>query len=125
MAKIRGLLKFTSEERFVAWAREYAKVYARIYAPDDGIAEVEEIIVHERAHFEMARSLGYDPVYQVFGLIDSNGDPNNTIVDAYQVDYRGKRPIGDDLIKILLAPKDPSREDIDNADKARKTLENK
>lgn len=127
MGMIRGVIRFESEERFVAWARKYAEVYGRqAYSNiEEGVAEVEEIIIHEKAHFEKARSLGYDPVYQVFGLVDQQGDPNNTIVDAYQVDYNGRRPTGEDLIEILLAPKIPSEDDLELANRTRKSLEDK
>lgn len=67
---------------------------------------------HEKAHFEKAKALGYDPVYGVRMIPDCP-----PVVLTWFVDFRGKEPTDDDLIAILLAPENPGEDDINLAQK--------
>jgi hypothetical protein len=115
----RDTLRFKSEEEFINWARKNAAKYGKV-----AMEEVEEIMAHERAHYEMAKKLGYLPVYRVSGILRGyENEPERAIVDAFEIDYEGRRPNPEDLIKIVLAPKNPSEADLDIAERCRKELE--
>lgn len=115
----RENLHFRSEKEFCNWARRNAHV--RRWEKKD----IEDLILHEMAHFRKARSLGYYPhygVYAIFGPEDRSA--NHALVLSYFIDYRGKKPNARDLIEIYLAPQNPSAQDLENAARWRKALKN-
>jgi hypothetical protein len=114
----RETLRFSSEREFVSFALKNSRRWG-----NPAVEEVKEIIEHEKAHYKMADSLGYDPVYQVYALFTGDKKiPEKAIVLSYQVDYKGERPNPSDLIKILLAPEKPSLEDLDNVKIASRSI---
>jgi len=112
-------LYFKSEKEFSNWARRNARPCGK-----EAIKEVEKIIIHEKAHFEKAKSLGYDPVYGVDALFwkANNAKQYNTEVESFLVDYKGIRPTPADLIRICLAPKDPSEGDLEIVARVKRDL---
>lgn len=85
-------LHFETHEAYIAWLKKTSEA-----------RKAKEIADHERAHVEMARSLGYDAVYatQVF-----SSDP--LVPFAFYTDFRGTEPTDEHLITICLAPDKPS-----------------
>ena len=64
---------------------------------------------HERAHFEKARELGYTPQYVARLVVD-----NPSVIILAAVDF-DREPTPSDMVKICLAPKKPSKEDLELA----------
>ncbi|MEK6889908.1 MAG: hypothetical protein AABX35_01845 [Nanoarchaeota archaeon] len=65
---------------------------------------------HERAHFEKAKELGYTPQYVAKLIVD-----NPSIIILAAVDFIGREPTPSDMVKICLAPRRPSKEDLELA----------
>ena len=80
-----------------------------------GKTEVEELLSHERGHYEMAVKLGYKPIYGIRMVPDSP-----PLVLAGYIDFEGAVPQGQDMIDILMAPTVPGEDDM----KLAKRIEN-
>ena len=74
---------------------------------------------HEKEHIDMATSLGYKAVY---GVQYVGNDFPHIFLGAF-TDFPDKEPTPDHLIKILLAPSEPGKQDLARAKKFRKELE--
>lgn len=79
--------------------------------------DVIESLDHEKQHFEKAKELGYNPVYGV-RMIPDFPPP----IDFYFIDWEGKEPKGQDRIDILLAPDQPSGNDLKLVEMIRSSL---
>ena len=69
-----------------------------------------EKMLHEKAHFRKAEMLGYSPLYKV--VLKKNNSDNWELEGAYVRIKRKQDSNPKDRIKIALAPKYPSKEDI-------------
>lgn len=73
--------------------------------------EIEDKVNHEKAHFEKARELGYDFVYNL-NISHDAGDLHKI---SNEVVFNGRLPIPEHMIQILLAPEKPSESDLHTA----------
>ncbi|MEK9185111.1 MAG: hypothetical protein AAB866_03045 [Patescibacteria group bacterium] len=71
----------------------------------------EEIIEHERAHFDKAKELGYNPRYLVEYIQGTNHEDDG-IYQFIQAFVKHSSVSDKDLLAICLAPKDLSKGDI-------------
>ncbi len=124
---MREVLEFKSEEEFSNWAKRHADYWIgdAVKAAEAAVKAAEaaeDSITHEKAKY-----LGYEPVYGVYAcfLAGDKKKQCGAVLQYYQVDYKGKRPTPEDLIKICLAPKNPSIGDLDIVERCRKELEKK
>lgn len=81
----REFLKFKTEKEFSTFARKNARYHAKVYGQDvitDALQKIEELILHEKAHYETAKDLGYDPVYVAFAVF-LPGNKINRLVLMY------------------------------------------
>jgi len=97
-------LRFETYEKYLSWLKK---------GSDSNRAEF--IADHEKEHFDEALRRGYTPVYasQVF-----SSDGWTPICHA--LDFVDKEPTKEDLIAICLAPKVPSKGDLDLVEDLRK-----
>ena|SRR3989344_971775 len=80
-------------------------------------SEARELVDHEKEHFDRALALGYTPIYVCYILAD-------TIPSIIgMTDFVGRVPEGLDMIDILMAPSQPSEDDIALATKIRSLLQ--
>lgn len=71
------------------------------------MGEILPILDHEKAHFQKAMELGYNPLYGIRMVVDSP-----PIILTGFVDFKERVPQGEDMVKILLAPENPSEDDL-------------
>lgn len=81
---------------------EYRKLLRDLGMPNN---EVDNCITHERAHFETALKLGYNPVYGA--VYSPRFQDSKPLVLHCFVGFIGKKPTSKELIEICLAPSDP------------------
>jgi len=79
--------------------------------------DIIELLDHEKEHFEKAVELGYKPKYGIRMVPDAP-----PLVIAGYIDFEGKVPEGQDMIDILLAPKQPGPDDLNLAEKIQAEL---
>ena len=77
-------------------------------------AEAVELLDHERAHFRKSIDLGYAPLYGICMIVDAP-----PVIIAGFIDFEGRVPQGQDMIDILLAPKNPGADDLSLVEKIR------
>jgi len=68
--------------------------------------KIEEIICHERKHFQEARKRGYEARY----VFSSSGEEFEVSVVFF-----GEKIPDEDYLAVLLAPENPSKKDIETA----------
>ncbi|MEK6860072.1 MAG: hypothetical protein AABX54_04630 [Nanoarchaeota archaeon] len=95
------------EHKRYSSVEEYARGLRETNLPQ---TEIEELIVHERAHFERAKQLRYTPLYALSTYTIEN--PLNVLILFNGVIFSEKNPTDRHMIKILLAPRDPSEDDL-------------
>lgn len=75
---------------------------------------VQNIIDHEKAHYEKAKELGYTPL---FFIKERSSTQGNEQINRLDISVRINSAIWVwDKKKILLAPKNPSPSDLEKAD---------
>jgi|SRR3989344_7248210 len=79
--------------------------------------EIVECLDHEKQHFDKAKELGYQPVYGVKMVPEFP-----PIIDFYFIDFKDKKPVGQDMIDILLAPDQPGENDLKLVDRIRSEM---
>lgn len=98
--------------------KTYKDVYGALTRMRANPVEVTALLDHERQHFEKARRLGYQPIYGVRMVPDFP-----PIIDFGFIGFEGKKPVGQDMIDILLAPDTPGEDDLILAGRIQSELE--
>ena len=92
------VIVFDNEEDFIKYLRDCPQKPSEDY--------IKETVEHERAHLQMAISLGYDAKYSI-RIVDE--------FEKYPTIYISDKEISKkDLVKIIMAPKIPSKNDVRN-----------
>ena len=101
---LRGKIKMgTSISRYDTY-EECLGTLRRLKARDSTVLPILE---HEKAHFEKALELGYNPQYGIHMIVDCP-----PAILAGFVDFKGRVPEGQDMMDILLAPEQPGEDDL-------------
>jgi len=69
--------------------------------------DVENLLGHERGHYEKAVELGFKPIYGIWLVPDFP-----PLILAGYIDFEGAVPQGQDMIDILMAPTVSREDDI-------------
>ncbi|MGD9276189.1 MAG: hypothetical protein PVJ67_03370 [Candidatus Pacearchaeota archaeon] len=97
---------FRNEKAFCEYIKEEYSKFPEI---------AEKIILHEKAHYEKAKELNYNPFY----AIGKNPNSFYSFVPHIIVSSVSN----EDELLIVLAPEIPSHEDLDNAEECFKKIQ--